>query len=244
MTLRTRQMAVAATIAIAVVGGAGLAMADGGVRVSPTSGPEGSSYDIDVDCGTPPALANAHTQDGPEQGTIGVFVPDDITEVAPSTWRVTRTAGTTDEIWWAECEGTDVGQDRFDAEAPHLWFGPRPSAGFSPLVGRTTVEGTDCPADSTPMVQIFRGETDEVLVAEPATDQYGDWTVELPQAVGDATFTIRATCGDVVYDALDATSTSTSSTSSSSTSSTTTTTPGGGTPTPATPVRTLPGYTG
>ncbi|MCB0959145.1 MAG: hypothetical protein KDB04_06440 [Acidimicrobiales bacterium] len=248
MGLRARRaVVVSLAIGAAVLGGAGLARADGGVRISPASGPEGSSYDIDVDCATPPALANAHTQDGPDQGTIAAFVPDDVTEVAPSTWRVTRQAGTTDEIWWAECDGTNVGQDRFDAESPHLWFGPRPFCCFSPLVGRTTVEGTDCPAGTTPTVEVLVDGLDIIYVSQPSIDEHGDWTVELPKPVGDLAMTVRASCGDVTYAELRATTTSTSSTSSSTssstTSSTTTSTPAAG-PSPATPVRTEPGYTG
>ena len=211
----------------------------------PASGPEGSSYDIDVDCGTPPALANKHTQDGPDQGTIAAFVPDDATEISPSTWRVTRTAGTTDEIWWAECEGTNVGQDRFDAESPHLWFGPRPSCCSSPLEGRTTVEGTDCPAGTTVDVAIYVEGSDAVGTASPPIDEYGDWSTPLPWPVGERAMRVTATCGSVTYDDLIATTTSTSTTSSSTSSSTTTTTPGGGGPaTPAKPVRTKAAYTG
>ena len=86
-------------------------------------------------------------------------------------------------------------------------------------------------------------ETDEVLVSHPAIDQYGDWTVELPQPVGDATYAIRATCGSVVYDQLEASTTSTSTTSTSTSTSTTTTTPGR-TPPPARPVRTRAAFTG
>lgn len=245
MGLRARRMAVGAAVGLVVLGGAGLAMADGGLRISPASGPQGSSYAIDVDCATPPALANKHTQDGPEQGTIAAFVPDDIDEIAPSTWQVTREAGTTDEIWWAECEGTNVGQDRFDAESPHLWFGPRPSAGFSPLVGRTTVEGTDCPAGTTATVQIA---FEDVIVtyAELPIDEHGDWSVDLPTKVGDADLRVDASCGEVTYARLTATSTSTSSTSSSTSTSTSTTTtaPPATGPTPATPVRGTAGYTG
>lgn len=248
MGLRARRVVAGGAIGLVVLGGAGLAMADGGLRISPTSGPEGSSYDIDVDCGTPPALANKHTQDGPEQGTIAAFVPDDATEIAPSTWRVTREAGTTDEIWWAECDGTSVGQDRFDAESPHLWFGPRPSAGFSPLVGRTTVEGTDCPPDTTAEVSIAVEGFDVIYLAEPEIDEYGDWSTPLPWPVGDRAMTVEASCGEVTYDALQATTTSTSTTSSttssSTSSSTTTTAPPSTGPAPATPVRSAADYTG
>lgn len=193
----------------AVVGGAAVAGADGALTITPSSGAPGTSYDVDVTCGELPAIKERHTQDAYVQMTIAPFGPDDVTEVSPSLWRYTGTAGTTDEEYHAECEGTAVGNGRFDAESPHLWFGPRPQLGPDYLVGKTTVEGTDCPAGTEAEGQVAY-DGDIVLPFTAPIDQYGDWSVDLPEPVGDTTYSITANCGDVTYDALEATTTSTS----------------------------------
>ena len=59
------------------------------------------------------------------------------------------------------------------------------------------------------------GYDGDIVLTEPASiDEYGDWTVELPEPVGDTTYAINATCGDVTYEALQATSTTTSTSTS------------------------------
>lgn len=45
------------------------------------------------------------------------------------------------------------------------------------------------------------------LRTEATIDQYGDWSVPLPAPVGSVDLTITASCGDVTYDALTASST-------------------------------------
>lgn len=195
--------------AVAIVGGAAaVAGADGGLTITPSSGAPGTSYDVDVACGEMPEIKQHHTQDGYVQMTIAPYGPDDVTEVSPSLWRVTETAGTTDEEYWAGCGGVAAGEGRFDAESPHLWFGPRVEHTPYQLVGKTTVEGTDCPAGTEATVTIaYDGD---ILLEKTATiDEYGDWSVDLPEPVGDTTYSIDATCGAVTYDALQATTTST-----------------------------------
>ena len=207
---RTVVLGGAALLAVAVVGGAAVAGADGAVTITPGSGAPGTAYTVEVTCGAFPELKAHHTQDGYVQMTIAPYGPDDLTEVAPSVWRVEETAGTTDEEYFAGCEGNPAGEGRFDAESPHLWFGPRVEHMPYQLVGKTTVEGTDCPADTEATVEVHADG--DILVTETAPiDQYGDWSVTLPKPVGDVDYLIEASCGGVTYDPLEATSTTTSS---------------------------------
>jgi hypothetical protein len=210
---RRRWLVLTGTALLAIGGVAAAAGADGALTISPSSGVPGTSYDVDVTCGELPEIEERHTQDASVQMTIAPFGPDDVTEVSPSLWRYTGTAGTTDEEYSATCDGAAVGQGRFDAESPHLWFGPRPQLGPDVLVGRTTVEGTDCP-DGTEAEVAITYAGDLLLTESAAIDAYGDWTIELPLPVGDTEYAISATCGDVTYDAIQATSTTTSTTSS------------------------------
>ncbi len=210
--IRRRRWAIVGGLTVLSIGGAaGVAQADGGLTITPASGAPGTSYAVEVSCGQLPLIRERHTQDAYVQMTIAPFGPDDVTEVSPSLWQVTDTAGSTDEEYFAQCDGAEAGTGRFDAESPHLWFGPRPPLGPDTLIGKTTVEGTDCPAGTEATVEIAF-DRDIVL---PRTgvpiDQYGDWTVELPRPVGDTNYSITASCGSVTYDALAATSTSTSS---------------------------------
>jgi hypothetical protein len=206
---RRRWLVLGSAALLAVGGGAAVAGAEGGLTITPSSGAPGTSYDVDVTCGELPAIKQRHTQDGYVQMTIAPYGPDDVTEVSPSLWRVTETAGTTDEEYFAECGGTEAGTGRFDAESPHLWFGPRVEHTPYQLVGKTTVEGTDCPAGTEATVTI--GYDGDIVIEHTAPiDEYGDWSVELPAPVGDTTYSINARCGDVTYDALQATTTATS----------------------------------
>ena len=236
---------------MAIGGAAAVAGAEGGMTITPSSGPPGTSYDVDIKCGEMPAIKQHHTQDGYVQMTIAPYGPDDVSEVSPSLWRVTETAGTTDEEYFASCgdASASAGSGRFDAESPHLWFGPRVEHTPYQLVGKTTVEGTDCPAGTQAEVSIRSGDVD--LQKTAVIDEYGDWSVELPAPVGDTTFAIDASCGSVTYERLQATTTSTSSSvpqivdptvTAPSTTTTTTTAP-----TPAAPATAQAGtadYTG
>lgn len=240
-----RRTTVAATIGGAVVvASAALAQAQGGIAITPSSGPPGTAYEVSVSCGVAPEVKRANTQDGPFQGTIAPYPPDQLVEVSPSVWRVDGEATSTDDAWYATCDGAEVGAARFDAESPHLWFGPRPRPFPGPDYDYTTVEGSDCPAGSSPIVTIAVEGDDVLRLAEPTIDERGDWSTPLPWPVGERAMTIEASCGDVTYDVLQATSTSTSTTTSSTTSSSTTVPVGGGSPTPATPVRGAADYTG
>lgn len=214
--------------------------AEGAVTITPGSGQPGSAYEVAVDCGEFPEVRRRHTQDGPEQGTIPPLAATDLIEVSPSTWVYDAVAGQTDEEYGASCAGDPAGSGRFDAEAPHLWFGPRPYAGFSPLVGRTTVEGTDCPAGTTASVSI--AIDDVVILSEAPIDQYGDWSVALPSPVGNAAMTINAFCGEVNYEAL--TAEGPGGPETPITTPPGTNTPGVAPPPAATPVDGSPAYTG
>lgn len=208
---RRRWLVLAGTALLAIGGVAAAAGADGALTISPSSGVPGTSYDVDVTCGELPEIEERHTQDASVQMTIAPFGPDEVTEVSPSLWRYTGTAGGTDEEYSAECEGAAAGTGRFDAESPHLWFGPRVEHAPYQLVGKTTVEGTDCPPGTEAEGQI--GYDGDILLPFTAPiDEYGDWSVDLPEPVGDAPMVISATCGDVTYESLRATTTSTSST--------------------------------
>lgn len=205
--IRRRRWVIAGVgVLVAIGGGAAVAGADGDLTITPASGSPGSAYAVDVVCGVMPEIKQHHLQDGYVQMTIAPYGPDDVTEVSPSLWRVDEIAGTTDEEYWAGCDGTPAGSGRFDAESPHLWFGPRVEHTPYQLVGKTTVEGTDCPPGTEATVTIGY-DGDIVLEETAAIDAYGDWTVELPEPVGDTTYAINATCGDVTYDELAATST-------------------------------------
>jgi hypothetical protein len=245
-----RRTTVAATIGGAVLLAAGaLAQAQGGIAITPGSGPPGTAYEVSVSCGVAPEVKRANTQDGPIQGTIAPYPPEQVVEVSPSVWVVDGEATSTDDSWFATCEGAEVGTARFDAESPHLWFGPRPQLFPGPDYDYTTVEGSDCPAGSSPIVTIAVEGDDVLWLAEPTIDERGDWSTPLPWPVGVRAMTIEASCGDVTYDVLQATTTSTTSTSITSstttTSSTSTTMPEGGAgPTPAAPVRGTADYTG
>ena len=236
-----RRTTVAATIGGVVLLAAGaIAQAQGGITISPASGPPGTAYEVRVSCGVAPEVKRANTQDGPFQGTIAPYPPDQLVEVTPSVWAVDGEATSTDDAWWASCDGTEVGTARFDAEAPHLWFGPRPRPFPGPGYRYTTLEGTDCPPETTASASVVVGGN-EAYLYEAEIDELGDWSIELPVAVGEAEMEIDASCGDVTYDRVQLTTTSTSST----TTTTTTSVPaGGGGPTPATPVRGAADYTG
>ena len=157
---------------LAITGAGAVAGADGDMAITPASGAPGTSYTVEVTCGELPAIKQRHTQDAYVQMTIAPYGPDDVTEVSPSLWQVSETAGTTDEEYWAECDGAEAGTGRFDAESPHLWFGPRPQLGPDLLVGKTTVEGTDCPPGTEATVEIGY-DGDIILPRTAAIDQYG-----------------------------------------------------------------------
>lgn len=207
---RRRWLVLGGTALVAVAGGAAVAGADGALTITPSSGAPGASYTVEVVCGELPEIKQHHTQDGYVQMTIAPYGADVVTEVSPSLWQVAETAGTTDEEYVASCEGSAAGEGRFDAESPHLWFGPRVEHTPYQLVGKTTVEGTDCPAGTEADVMIGY-DGDIVLQKTAAIDEHGDWSVDLPAPVGDTDYSIAATCGAVAYDALQATSTSTTS---------------------------------
>jgi hypothetical protein len=243
MRTANRRSAAIVGLGLVVLGAGGLVHAQGGITITPSSGPPGTAYEVRVACGVAPEVKRADTQDGPLQGTIAPYPPDQLVEVSPSVWAVDGEATSTDDAWFATCEGAEVGTARFDAESPHLWFGPRPRPFPGPGFQYTTLEGTDCPAGSTATAQIQIA--DDVAVLESAVDELGDWSVELPAPLGQAEMTIRASCGDLAYDVLQVTTTTTSTTSPSTPFSTPTSAPGGsGSPTPATPVRGVAGYTG
>lgn len=236
----------AGALVVALGSGAAVAGADGDLTITPSSGTPGTSYVVQVVCGEFPLLKQRHTQDAPVQMTIAPYPADQLVEVAPSVWEAGEVAGTTDEEYYAECGGVAAGSGRFDAESPHLWFGPRPQLGPDYLVGKTTIEGTDCPAGSEATVEIH--VDGDILVTETATiDEYGDWTVDLPQPVGDVDYLIEASCGDVTYDEIRATTTTTSNTVAPELSVPTVTTPPTTPPASAAPATAQPGnaaYTG
>ena len=245
--MRRRWLVLGGASLLAIGGVGAVAGAEGALTITPPSGPPGTSYTVEVVCGELPAIKQRHTQDAYVQMTIAPYGPDDVTEVSPSLWQVTETAGTTDEEYWAECGGTAAGTGRFDAESPHLWFGPRPQLGPDLLVGKTTVEGTDCPAGTEATVDIGY-DGDIVLQHTVPIDPYGDWSVTLPAPVGDTTYRISASCGDVTYDVLQATTTSTSTPTTeppvAPTVTTPPTTPATPAPAPATPQSGTATFTG
>ena len=54
MGMRMRRMAVAVGVGLAVLGAAGLAMADGSLTITPPSGAPGTGYTVQVTCGELP----------------------------------------------------------------------------------------------------------------------------------------------------------------------------------------------
>ena len=207
--LGRQRVIVAAAIAIVVLGGVGLAAgADGALTITPSSGAPGTGYDVNVTCGAPPQIYRRNLQGDPVQGTIAPFPSSEVSLVSPSLWAFHGIAGQYDAQYSAACNGTAAGTGRFNALAPHLWFGPRQNyIGYYP---QTTVEGTDCPAGTTATVTITANGTPSTSHA--AIDQYGDWSVTLPAPVGTETLRIDATCGNVVYASLTAPTTTTTTT--------------------------------
>jgi hypothetical protein len=233
---RRRTIVAGATGAAAVIGLALTAAADGGLSLTPSSGPPGTAYQVTVSCGDRPVVYRGFAQDDYVPGTIPPLPTDEVSEVAPSVWAADAVATDFDTPWWATCDGADAGNGRFDSERPHLWFGPRPT--LFTLDPRTTVEGTDCPAGTTATVSITAdGQT---TTHQAAIDAYGDWTVALPSPVGSAELVIDASCGDVTYATLRATTTvpPTTPTAPPTTPPTTPTAP------PATPQPGTAGFTG
>lgn len=234
-----------ALVGLALAGtGSLVARADGGLTVAPSSGAPGTRYAVTVDCGEFPLLYRGFTQDGYVPGTIGPRGTDEVSEVSPSVWRYDATAGRTDDTYWATCGQSTLGTGYFDAEAPHLWFGPRPRYIGEERDPKTTVEGTDCPAGTTATVRILL-DGDAILTREAPIDEHGDWSVALPGAVGTREMTVDASCGGVTYERLVATTTSTSIPATTPATSGTTAPPGTPPPaTPATPQAGTAGYTG
>ncbi|MDQ2825455.1 MAG: hypothetical protein M3Y04_00560 [Actinomycetota bacterium] len=191
----------------ALVAGVGVqvAGADGGLTLTPGRGAPGTSFRVEVTCGQEPLVYRRNLQDDPVQGTIGSYPSDELDQTSPSVWTLDQVAGKADALYYATCAKAGAGEARFDAKAPHLWFGPRPR--LYTLDPRTRAEGTDCPAGTTAKVAI---EADgQRRITEATIDEYGDWSVPLPAPVGAADLTVSASCGDVVYDALSASSTTT-----------------------------------
>jgi len=140
--------------------------------------------------------------------TLAPYAPPYLSEISPSTWRVTAIAHTTDDQWEVSCDGVSIGTDRFDAESPHLWIGPRPYPFEAPLAGRTQLEGTDCPDGTQASVRIDSDSTGRTATTV-TIDQFGDWNVRLPVPNGDAEMRVVAVCGSVTYPDLLLTTTST-----------------------------------
>lgn len=241
--LRRRRVLVALAMGAVLAGGGSLAAgATGGLTVTPSSGAPGSSYTVSVDCGEFPLIYQGNTQDAYVQGTIGSYGSDQVSMVSPSVWQASETAGDTDRRYWATCGQSTVGTGYFDAESPHLWFGPRPQYIGAERDPKTTVEGTDCPADTQAQGTIvYEGDLAKPFTAE--VDEHGDWSVDLPAPVGQTEMTVYASCGSVTYPLLVATTTSTSTPDTTPTSTPTPVT----TPRPAPPAAPQPGsstYTG
>jgi cell division septation protein DedD len=209
--MRRRRLAACGIAALVVATGAHIAAAAGGITIDPTSGAPGSSYTVSADCGPAPDIYAHNLQDSYVQATIGNR-RDQLQEVAPSTWQLHVTAGQTDELYYGSCEGSSLGEARFDAESPHLWFGPRPPHGPDVGYERTTAEGTDCPDGTTAHVTITAGG--KTTTSDATIDQYGDWSVNLPSPVGTEEMTVDASCGSVQYAAIKATTTTTTTTTS------------------------------
>lgn len=220
-SLSRRRSAVALICGTGVLIGAALvAGAEGGLTITPSTGLPGSSYQVAVACESAPQLYRRNLQDDSVQGTIAPYPADQLSQVSPSVWAVNEVATRFDAQYNASCAGAEAGSGRFDAEAPHLWFGPRPSNISGIGDPKTTVEGTDCPVGTTAMVSITAdGETS---TAEASIDQYGDWSVPLPAPVGEIEVSVDAICGGVQYDSLRGTTTTTAPV----TPTTPTTTPG------------------
>ena len=183
--------------------------AAGGLDLTPSSGAPGSAYTATVSCAVAPQVFRANTQGDPEQGTVAPYPPDEVSEVAPSTWQVQATAGDFDAAWYATCDGASGGDQRFDTESPRLWLGPRGRPFSNPSEPKTILEGTDCPA-GTEASGTIAWDGDILTPFRAAIDEYGDWSVELPTPEGSSVMLITASCGSVSYDQLLLTTTSTS----------------------------------
>ncbi|MGI8756410.1 MAG: hypothetical protein ACR2MB_11240 [Acidimicrobiales bacterium] len=207
-SLRRRRIILVGVAAASVFVGVGMqvAAADGGVTITPDRGAPGTAYRVEVACGEQPKVYRENLQDDPPQGTIGPVAATDLAQTSPSVWTLEQVAkGQADAGYYATCDQADVGSARFDTEAPHLWFGPRPR--LYSAEPRTRAEGTDCPTGTAAKVSIV---ADGKTTTTGATiDQYGDWSVPLPAPVGSVDLTITASCGDVTYDALTASPTTT-----------------------------------
>ncbi|WP_426574788.1 hypothetical protein [Aquihabitans sp. McL0605] len=197
---RRRRAALAGATGLLILGGWHLtAGAEGGLTVTPSSGPPGTGFQVQVDCGVTPSIFQINTQGDQVQGTIAPRPPDDVTEVSPSVWAIDETAGDWDSAYSATCDAAAAGTGRFDTDSPRLWLGPRP-AHIAHSTPTSTLEGTDCPQGSSATGFFFIGETRKAFSAE--IDERGDWSVPLPVPFGSAAITVEASCGAVTYDTL------------------------------------------
>lgn len=193
-----------------------MAGADGGLTLTPDHGAQGTAFQVKVTCGQEPLIYRRNLQDDYVQETIGSFPSNQLDQTSPSVWTLDQVAGSkADALYYASCgrNRDPAGEARFDAEAPHLWFGPRPQ--LYTLDPRTEAEGTDCPAGTTAKVTI--DADGEQTTTEATIDEYGDWSVPLPAPIGATDLTVTASCGGVVYDPLSASSTTTTTATNGST---------------------------
>ena len=179
----------------AVVGLGGLAAADGLIDLSPSAGPAGSRYTVTVHCDEEPTLTDRPlTPEGPP----GTVPPVSVEAAGAGTWTYEGTAGSWDDQLGAVC-GDVVETARFDTDAPRLFLGPVPETPFPRPGGRTTLEGTDCPAGSTVEgIFVVEGDMASPFTATPGAR--GDWSVPIPAWALGREFEATATCGSVTYD--------------------------------------------
>ncbi len=179
---------------VGLFGVAALAGAIGIVELSPSEGPTGTDYEVTVSCAQEPTLTGRPlTPDGPP----GTVPPVTIVDEGQGEWSYQASAGEWDDQWAAVC-GEEVEVTVFDVDVPRLFLGPVSGVPFPRPGGRTTLEGTDCPAGSTVQAAV-RVEGDMMMPLTATVGDRGDWAVDLPSFALGREFEATASCGSVTY---------------------------------------------
>lgn len=168
-------------------------------------------------------------------------------ETSPGTWTQSFRGGQLDLFGIVSCPGWINDDDVvIDVDAPTMFFGLYYGP-FGTQDPPTEVIGKDCPRGTTAAVEIRSG--DSMTTTEAALNPYGDWAVDLPATTAIEGATVRASCGDVIYDSITYEGSGPTTTTPVTTGPPTTTEPSVAAPTvapakPALPRSGSPDYTG
>lgn len=236
-TVRRLPLVVGAVVGGVVVGIATLAGAAGLVDLSPAAGPAGTGYEVTVACSQEPTLTGRPLV---PEGPPGTVPPVSVVDEGQGVWTYQATAGEWDDQWGAVC-GDEVEVARFDTDAPRLFLGPVPGTPFPLPGGRTTLEGSDCPAGST-VTGSFLVEGDMLIPFDATPGERGDWSTPIPSTALGREFVANATCETVTYDpyAADPVETDTDGRTDPPVTGSVPTAPAPTTPTPNGPVPMVP----